>query len=331
LGLDIGGANLKAAHSCGTARLAPFPLWKNPAGLADALRHCVTQLPRFELLAVTMTGELCDCFATKREGVSAILAAVASVADHRPIRVWQTQERFVDMATAISNPLRTASANWLALARFAGRYAPLGTSVLIDIGSTTTDIVPLEAGKPVPAGRTDLERLRSHELVYTGVRRTPVCALLGSEGAAELFATMLDVYLLLGRLVDNDADFDTADGRPATRAAAGARLARMLCADAENLTECETRDLAEKIARLQLDLLRRAAAKVAQMLSTPPSTVVVSGSGEFLGRDLVNADTVLRAAECVSLADKLGPETSQAACAYAVAVFAAEAEAGPNG
>ena len=37
LGLDIGGANLKAAHSAGLARLMPFELWKYPAGLASAL------------------------------------------------------------------------------------------------------------------------------------------------------------------------------------------------------------------------------------------------------------------------------------------------------
>src|SRR5947208_2344005 len=74
--------------------------------------------------------------------------------------------------------LRTAAANWLATAVWAGRFAPEGAALLIDAGSTTTDIVPLWNGRPMPLGLTDPDRLRTGELVYTGARRTPVCALL---------------------------------------------------------------------------------------------------------------------------------------------------------
>ena len=80
LGLDIGGANLKAAHTHDVARLRPFALWKDPAGLADALRGLLRGWPPFDLLAVTMTGELCDCFESKRQGVAAILDAVEAAA-----------------------------------------------------------------------------------------------------------------------------------------------------------------------------------------------------------------------------------------------------------
>src|SRR5207302_4679388 len=127
-----------------------------------------------------------------------------------------------------------------------------------DIGSTTTDLVPLRDGKPIPSGRSDPERLRHRELVYTGIRRTPVCALLGSGGAAEWFATTLDVYLILGELAEHRGDCDTADGRPATRDGAHARLARMLCADRETSTEAQIRRLALRIRNRQLRLLRRA-------------------------------------------------------------------------
>src|SRR5205807_547928 len=120
------------------------------------------------------------------------LDAVEAVAAGMPVRVWQTTGRFTDVATARKTALQTASANWLALATFAGRYAPSGPALLIDIGSTTTDVVPLLDGRPVPRGRTDSERLEAEELVYTGVRRTPLCALRG-DVVAELFATTLDV------------------------------------------------------------------------------------------------------------------------------------------
>jgi probable H4MPT-linked C1 transfer pathway protein len=323
LGLDIGGANLKAAHTCGVASLRPYALWKNPGGLAEALRQLIRELPPCDCLAVTMTGELCDCFESKRQGVEAILAATESISDKRPLRVWSTEARFVDLDTARAEPLSVAAGNWLALATFLGRFAPEGPALVLDIGSTTTDVIPLRDGKPVPRGRSDPERLHSHELVYTGVRRTPLCALLGSEGAAELFATTLDVYLVLGDLPEESNDRDTADGRPATQAAAHARLARMLCSDRETCPESEIRKLALRMRSRQLLLLRRAVKQVSASRGGHPRTVLTAGSGEFLARKLF-AGRQRAAVRWVSVAKILGPAVSQAACAYAVAILAAE-------
>jgi probable H4MPT-linked C1 transfer pathway protein len=325
LGLDIGGANLKAAHTSGVARLRPFPLWKNPAGLPDALRELLQELPPFERLAVTMTGELCDCFESKRQGVSAILDAVDAVAGRTPVRVWRTDGRFVDSPTARWTPLQTAAANWYALAVYAGRHAPSGPALLLDIGSTTTDIIPLKDGRPVPRGRTDPERLQSNELVYTGVRRTPLCAVLGTNGAAEFFATTRDVFLVLGQEREDPTDHDTADGRPATRAAAHARLARMLCADLETSTEDERRKLAEFSLLRQVYQLASAVGTVSKRLTGPPRTVVLSGAGEFLAQLVLTKQEAFPPCSVVFLSHKLGPELSCAAAAFAVAVLAKEA------
>ncbi|HYT89715.1 MAG TPA: hydantoinase/oxoprolinase family protein [Gemmataceae bacterium] len=323
LGLDVGGANLKAAHTSGVASLLPFELWKKPDGLVEALRGLFAIMPPFDALAVTMTGELCDCFATKREGVQFILDAVASAAANRPIHVWRTDGRFVSVAEARATPLQTAAANWLALATYAGRFAPQGPAVLIDIGSTTTDIVPLVDGKPAPRGRPDPDRLRCGELVYTGVRRTPLCALLGGGAAAELFATTLDVCLILEALPEDPSDRATADGRPATRAAAHARLARMLCADAETCTPAETRKLAERALLKQVHLLTSALRQVSERLPGL-QTVILAGSGEFLARTALAEQEHFPLSKIVSLTEQLGPEISQAACAYALAVLASE-------
>jgi probable H4MPT-linked C1 transfer pathway protein len=323
LGLDIGGANLKAAHSRGGARVQPFALWKDPAGLAGALRPLLQGWPAFAQLAVTMTGELCDCFESKRQGVNAILDAVTAAAGPTPVKVWRSDGRFVDVPAARATPLAVAAANWLALAVYAGRHAPAGPALLLDIGSTTTDIVPLQGGKPVPLGRTDPERLDSHELAYTGVRRTPLCALLGMGGAAELFATTLDVFLVLGDIAEDSTDTATADGRPATRAAAHARLARMLCADLETSTEEERRKLAEHVLLRQVYALTFAVEHVARRLPGPPQTVVIAGSGEFLAELVLREQKGFPPCRAVSLARTLGPEVSRAACAYAVAVLAA--------
>jgi probable H4MPT-linked C1 transfer pathway protein len=322
LALDIGGANLKAAHSQGIVRSQPFALWKNPNGLNEALRGLTAMLPPFAVLAVTMTGELCDCFDTKRQGVHAILDAVQGLGSD--IRVWQTDGRLVGVEEARSRPLRTAAANWLALATYAGRFAPSGAGLLIDIGSTTTDIIPLLNGIPIPQGRTDPDRLRSRELVYTGVRRTPICALLGSEGAAELFATTHDVYLMRGDLAEDPADRNTADGRPATRLAARARLARMRCADAETCSDADIEGIVHDVAQRQLDLVGAALRTVSAHLPGSLQTVILAGAGEFLATQALIQEPLTSDLRIVSFAEQLGHAVSEAACAYALMVLTME-------
>src|SRR5262245_28690572 len=112
LALDVGGANLKAAHSAGGARSQPFALWRDPAGLPGALRRIREGWPPYDLLAVTMTGELCDCFESKRQGVEAILNAVAEAASDVPVHVWLTNGLLVSPALARTRPLLAAASNW---------------------------------------------------------------------------------------------------------------------------------------------------------------------------------------------------------------------------
>ncbi len=318
LGLDIGGANLKAVHTSGAARTVAFPLWNHPDRLSDELARLCAAMPPHERLAVTMTGELCDCFATKREGVRAILESVRQAAGRVPTCIWTNQGRFCTGDEAAAAPLRVAAANWLALAHFVAGLFPAETVLLIDTGSTTTDIVYLHHGIPEPCGLTDLDRLRSGELVYTGVRRTPICAVLGMEVAAEFFATMHDAYLYLGLTPANPLDCDTADGRPATRERSGARLARMRCGDAETFAEDEIHALAERAVQTQRQAVGGAIDRVMKGRG-PAQRVVLSGSGEILGRSVGAAF----AKNITSLAELFGPGLSEAACAYAVAMLAA--------
>jgi probable H4MPT-linked C1 transfer pathway protein len=324
LGLDIGGANLKAAHSSGATALRPFALWKNPAGLVDALRAMLDGTPPAELLAVTMTGELCDCYESKRQGVHAILDAVEKVAGNTPVCVWRNDGRLVGLSEARTTPLAVAAANWLALATFAGRFVSPGPALLVDIGSTTTDIVPLLDGKPVPQACTDPERLRCGELVYTGIRRTPLCAVLGCDLAAELFATTLDVHVVLGMLPEAPEDCDTADGRPATKEAAHARLARMLCADLETSTAEERRALAAAALMHQACFIISRLEGVAARLPGPLSAVVLAGSGEPLAEFIFKSEATFASVRRISLTKQLGHAHSCVGCAYALAVLAAE-------
>jgi probable H4MPT-linked C1 transfer pathway protein len=321
LGLDIGGANLKAADSDGTARIVPFALWKHPERLRDELARLYADMPLHNLLAVTMTGELCDCFAGKREGVQAILQAVRPASAGISIRVWTNGGYFLDIELAELDPFRIAAANWLALAHLVALRFPNENVLLIDTGSTTTDIVYLNHGRPEPRGLTDSERLASGELVYTGIRRTPICAVLGMQVAAEFFATMLDAYLYAGLLPENAGDRDTADGRPATCTRARARLARMCCADAETFSDEQTREFARLALRTQWRTVEHALERVVEKRPAI-DRFVVSGSGEILGRSVCARHRSWSALPLTSLAELVGAELSAAACAYAVAMLA---------
>ncbi|MGD9720205.1 MAG: hydantoinase/oxoprolinase family protein [Pirellulales bacterium] len=330
LALDIGGANLKAADGQGLAISQPFALWENPRQLVDALRALVALVPKVDHIAATMTGELADCFTTKAEGVKFILSALDTAADGRHTRIYLTNGKLVALQTAMRQPLLAASSNWHALASFAGRYVPAGAGLLIDIGSTTCDLIPLVDGVPVTIGKTDPNRMVNGELVYTGVQRSPVCAvasLVPWRGrkcplAQEMFATMWDVYLTLGDLPEEPTSVNTADRRAATKAAARDRLARSICADRETFTETDARLVADSLAQAQLRKIGAIAVQLISRLQQPPHTVVISGRGEFLARRLL--DELKLKAGVISLSRELGLELSRCAPAHALAVIARE-------
>jgi probable H4MPT-linked C1 transfer pathway protein len=333
LGLDIGGANLKAAtpNPGGRAVSVPFPLWKQPDKLPAALASLVAQFDDVQEFAVTMTGELCDCFETKEAGVNAIVSAVLNVSRSWPVRFWTTDGRFVNSNEAREQWTAVAAANWHALATFAGAYNPRGTCVLVDVGSTTTDVIPILDGQPWTRGKTDVERLQHRELVYTGVKRTPLCVFLPpGETCAEFFATMLDAHLLLGNIPEDPIDCDTADGRAATKWRAHARIARMIGGDGPTVDESETLRLATEVADRQFAAVRAAVDRQTRralgMLSKSVGDkrwAIVSGSGEFLARRAAQA-MGRDFQEVVSLGDKLGPGLSECAPAFAVATLARE-------
>jgi probable H4MPT-linked C1 transfer pathway protein len=331
LGLDIGGANLKVATSAGNAHSEPFEIWRAPQELSARLHVLLERFPRAELVAVTMTAELADCYPTKSAGVQAIVAAVREAAGITPVVFWQTTGGFCTGDAAGAH--RTlAAANWHALATWAGRLAPRGKALLFDMGSTTTDLIPLVDGRPVARGATDLERLLHHELIYTGVRRTPLCAVASSVSvqgrpcgvAAELFATMHDVYILLGLTAADDADCQTADGRPATIPYAHDRIARMVCCDRDEIDLSAARAIADDFRQAQWRQISAALDAVLARDDLSLETIILSGSGESIGRAILAEHPRTRAVPIVRLAESFTHALADAACAYAAAVLACE-------
>ncbi len=327
-GWDIGGVNIKAAR-LGPSGLQvlqrPFAIWQRRDELPTVLTEMAAQLGPARRIGITMTAELSDVFRTKREGVAFILDAVRTAFPEARLRVFGVDGRFHMLATAYKDPLLVAAANWLATAQIVARSFP--TCLLVDVGSTTTDTIPIADGQVVARGRNDPERLVRGELLYTGALRTPICAIVRCVPlwgrwcpvAAEHFATAQDVHLLLGNLTPEQCTSPTADGRPATPVFAAERLARVVCADAEMLAEDDIRTIARYVAEAQVCQI---AETITQVISGSgvQGPVVATGVGAFLAQ----AAAERLGLECRPLAATLGEAASQAAPAAALALLLAE-------
>jgi (4-(4-[2-(gamma-L-glutamylamino)ethyl]phenoxymethyl)furan-2-yl)methanamine synthase len=307
LAVDIGGANTKAAWLHGTSLRTvsrPFEVWRDREGLAAVLREIAADPA--DAVAITMTAELSDAFRTKREGVAFVLDAVEDALGDRPLSVLTTAGELVSMEAARARPWDVAAANWVATALAVAGEHP--DALLIDVGSTTADVIPIAAGRVVASGRNDLERLLAGELVYTGVLRTNLAAIaprVPVRGgwcpvASELFAISADVHLVLGHLEVYDCP--TPDGRPATVEFARERIARLVCSDVDQLEAAEIDAIAAYLHGEQVRQIEEAARRVAQ-----DGPVVAAGSGAFMAREVA-----ARLGRAVA-ADAVGPAAALAA------------------
>jgi probable H4MPT-linked C1 transfer pathway protein len=296
-GWDIGGAHLKLARVSGNlvteVRQVPCALWQGVDRLAAAIDNALPDQSRPAAHALTMTGELADIFPDRAGGVRAILAAFGQCIPGGEISVYAVAGAWLTPAEAGSAPERVASVNWHATAQLVAAVTRDG--LLIDIGSTTTDLVPLRDGTVAARGMDDAERLALDELVYRGVVRTPVMAvapyveLAGRRVGvmAELFATMADVYRLTGELPAHADQHPTADGRGKSLAGSRARLARMVGRDAASAPDAVWDALARRLADRQLESLGEAAARVLSQAAVPAGAmVIVAGVGRFLAAAL---------------------------------------------
>jgi probable H4MPT-linked C1 transfer pathway protein len=329
IGWDLGGIHLKAALCQGgevrDVVQVPCLLWR---GL-DALDESFAALPdwarRDARHAITMTGELCDYFADRREGVAALVRWASARLQGR-VEIYGGRAGFLAPDQAEAAAFDIASANWHATAALAGRH--VDAALLVDIGSTTSDLIPIVGGRPEAQGYTDFERLASGELVYTGAVRTPLMALaerVPFRGRrvglmAEYFATTADIHRLLGDLPAEADQQEAADGRGKSIPETETRLARMIGCDRADGSSAEWRQLASAFAEAQLQRLTGAAHEVlsaAAILDGAP--VIGCGVGRFIAARL--AQRLGRG--FIDLADLIAPGAEPgwvSSCAPAVAV-----------
>lgn len=332
IGFDVGGAHLKVARAergkVVQAEVLATPLWQGLDTLTGALGKIDDLCAGADLAAFTMTGELCDAFATRAEGVKGLLDILER---HVPVErktIYAGRAGFVSIEAAAAHVMDVASANWHATASLVGKL--VGEALFVDMGSTTTDILPVNNAGAANRGYTDAERLLSGELVYTGFTRTFLFGVASNapvDGRLtplmnEYFASMADVHRVLGVLDEADDLHATADGKEKTAAASMGRLAHMVGRDAADLGARQWRNVAAWFSEKQLRTVHDAAALVASAIDED-APLVAAGTGRWqlarlasrMGRRYVDL------AEILPAEDATRREAANGAAASAVALL----------
>jgi len=271
IGIDVGGANLKVVDDEGV-HIHYCPLWEG-APLASLLSQY--KKPGYDTAAVVMSGELADCFTNKMQGISFITNAVRDV--FPGARFYGTDAKFHHKPVP-----QLAAANWLASADFLRELYP--GAVLLDVGSTTADIIPLSRFDTL-RGFSDLRRLQKGYLIYTGMLRTNIVTLLSSVNldsidtpvSSEYFATSADAHLVLCHITPAEYTCNTPDKKEKTKKAALRRLARVVCADLEEIGEVGAMQIAQQFWDRQRGIIGDQVRRVVR--ETQANGVIVAGIG----------------------------------------------------
>lgn len=342
IGWDIGGANIKATlieiRDERAIRIKTithyFPIWVEGKErlpiILNKLREEIAEESLIDAVGLTMTAELSDVYETKKEGVNHVLDCIMGAFPKEQAFVLDVDAKLRSIEEARKDYLKIAGANWAGTAWMVSKW--IKDCILLDIGSTTSDIIPIIKGRIVARGKTDLERLINGELIYTGALRTNVATIVESvpirgimtRVSSELFALSGDVHLILGNISQDEYMTETTDRRGKTRKETLSRLARVVCADSGMLEEDEIVNMAEYIYKKQTDKISDGIMQVYSSIRAfvkDNLSLVLTGVGRnFLGRKSAER---LRFGSAFDLAQKIGRDASVATPSLAVALMVA--------
>ena len=282
---------------------------------------------RLDLVAVTMTAELSDAYRTKREGVNRILIQIEKAFPTNRTLILDIDAKLRTIQEARAKPIEVAAANWAATGWIISQLKR--DCVAIDVGSTTTSIIPILNGVIAAEAKTDLEKLTNGELIYTGTLRTNVAATVHkiplrggtAQVSSEFFAQSADIHLILGHISEKEYTVETADGKEINRQDSLARLARVVCADVEMLSEPEIVAMAQYVYEMQVEKIATGLRRVRGRIDERGRIIAAVVTG--LGRNFLASKAALNVgfAEIVDFGELVGVDVARVSTAFAVALM----------
>ncbi|WP_455646177.1 hydantoinase/oxoprolinase family protein [Methanosphaera sp.] len=311
MGLDIGGANTdcviidltdKQEIKSIKSYKEYLPMWKDNEKLPECLMKLYNNDPEIEVICVSMTAELADSYNTKTEGVLDISKKVIETFPEKIVK-FVTFDGLKDYTDILKNPLDAAAANWIGTVN-AIKYIK-NNCIFMDMGSTTTDIIPLKNRKEIASGHTDTQRLGTGELVYTGMLRTNLATIVHevpvnntpTSVSSEIFTISADIHRILGNITEDEYTCDTPDGKNKDIESCKRRLCRLICADLDTLDDNEINNIAQYIYEKQVEQVTHGLIKVVE--KTGITSVIICDLGnskicynaaQKLGLDIIDID-----------------------------------------
>ncbi len=290
IGWDIGGAHIKAIKIDFKKKNVKkeqiySPVWKNISYLKKSIKLLKKKLGKSDFHAVTMTAELSDIFFNRYVGTKYIINLTSKLFSKNNVYFYNYKKNFLKKKNAIKETSSINSMNWHASANLLSKY--ISNCLLIDIGSTTTDIIPIKNGKIVSKGSNDSKRLKNKELLYLGALRTPITALEKHKNIIyEDFSNVADIYRILGKIPKKLDKIPTQDNKKKDKHSSARRLARVYGQDYRKKDFKKWKKISSLLEKKQKKILKENINKIKRIFFKKKVKIVGAGIGKFLIKNL---------------------------------------------
>ncbi len=190
--------------------------------------------------------------------------------------------------------------NWHATGKFISRN--LNDAIVVDFGSTTTDIICIKNKIIKNLGFDDFSRLKNNELIYTGLTRTPIFGVMNElilNGInypliPEFFSSMSDVYRInksLDKVLDID---DTADNTEKNLNQSFIRVARNFGFDFNKSNKELLKKISRKLINFQMKKIAISLDKlIIKFNMSKKVPIVLCGIGNKVLRNFLKSKNIL--------------------------------------
>ena len=300
LGIDIGGAHIKIVgldkqKKIILVKYIKFYFWKNKAKLFKFFDFINSISTPHTKIGITLTAELCDIFETRIDGFKKIYNECKRL-KNKFFFYTSSKEVF----TVKSNTKKIISMNWHATGKFISKN--LSNAVIVDFGSTTTDIICIKNKIIKNLSFDDFSRLKNNELIYTGLTRTPIFGIMNELSLnginypviPEFFSSMSDVYRInksLDKILDID---DTADNTEKNLNQSFIRVARNFGFDFDKSNKELLKKISRKLINCQMNKIAVSLDKlIIKFNMSKKVPIVLCGIGNKVLRNFLKSKNIL--------------------------------------